>query len=176
MKVWVYLLLAAAVLVPQLTAQEGVTEDLALALQVEDVLSESDQALLGPPQGKPMEGDLLDKRTEEVAARMRCPVCQGLSVADSSTPAAVAMKGRVRGLLAAGYGEEQVLRYFEASYGEFIRLAPKPQGLNLVAWVLPVVVLVLAAAWLALRGRRFRATSADSDLSDYLAQVRREVE
>ncbi len=138
------------------------------------ILSDSERALLGPPSGSPLSGAVLERRTEKLASRMRCPVCQGLSVADSPTPAALAMKARVEALLAAGYADDQILRYFEASYGEFIRLAPKPQGLNLVAWLAPIVALAAAAAWLTLRARRQRS-DGEEDLSRYLDQVRREV-
>lgn len=140
------------------------------------VLTESDRQLLGEPAGSALIGERLERRTESLTSRMRCPVCQGLSIADSPTPAALAMKARVEALLAAGYSEEQILGYFEASYGEFIRLAPKPEGLNLVAWLLPVVALVAAAAWLTLRARRAGDEETADDLDDYVRRVRQEVE
>src|SRR5690606_33847289 len=50
--------------------------------------------------------------------------------------------GQVRDLLAEGYSREQVLHYFENSYGEFVLLAAPKDGIALVVWVLPVVLLV----------------------------------
>ena len=135
-------------------------------------LTERDRALLGSPAGDGLTGEALRERTEELSALMRCPVCQGLSVADSPTPAARAMKARVEALLEAGYSDDQILIYFEASYGEFIRLAPKPQGFNLVAWLLPVVAILVAAVWLTLRARR---PLEGPELSEYVERVRREV-
>ncbi len=137
------------------------------------ILTDSDRQILGQPEGRGLAGTELTAATEELTSRMRCPVCQGLSIADSPTPAAQAMKARVEALLAAGYSEEQILRYFEASYGEFIRLAPKPVGINLVAWLLPLAAIAAAAAWLTLRARR--RPLVEEDLSDYVEQVRREV-
>jgi hypothetical protein len=58
---------------------------------------------------------------------------------------AVNMKGQVRDLLAGGYSQEQVLRYFESSYGEFVLLAPPKEGIALVVWVLPALFLVVGA-------------------------------
>lgn len=46
-------------------------------------------------------------------------------------------------MIAAGYNEEQIFRYFEASYGEFIRLLPQPKGFNLFVWIAPGVALVV---------------------------------
>ena len=79
---------------------------------------------MGAPTGRRSRGAALDARTQEVAALLRCPVCQGLSVADSPVHAAQNMKAQVRDLLAAGYDQDQVLAYFERSYGEFVRLEP----------------------------------------------------
>lgn len=138
-------------------------------------------SLLGRPAGRPLSGDELDRATEQVASKMRCPVCQGLSVADSPTGSAQAMKAEVREFLAAGYSPKQVLDYFEGSYGEFIRLAPKTQGFNLMVWLAPLVVLVGGAALILARVRRPAGSGAaggpadDTDLAEYVARVRREV-
>ncbi len=140
-----------------------------------DELSASEQALVGPPAGRPLAGAELAARTDAVARRMRCPVCQGLSVADSHTPAATAMRGKVERLLAAGYSEAQVLTTFEASYGEFIRLAPRAQGFNVVVWVAPAVIVLGGLLVVAGRLRRARATSrADAELDALRERVRRE--
>ncbi len=100
---------------------------------------------VGPPQGAPLSGAALDQRMHEVSALLRCPVCQGLSVADSPAEMAVNMKHQVRALLARGYTEEQILKYFEQSYGQFVLLKPKFQGVNALVWVLPVVGLIVGA-------------------------------
>ncbi|PYQ47091.1 MAG: hypothetical protein DMF59_19820 [Acidobacteria bacterium] len=39
--------------------------------------------VLGAPHGTPLSGTALEERTHEVASLLRCPVCQGMSVADS---------------------------------------------------------------------------------------------
>ncbi len=100
--------------------------------------------LLGEPQGRRLEGEALQEATLELGSTMRCPVCQGLSIADSPTPSAVAMLSQVRDLFALGYTSEQILDYFESSYGEFVRLSPRPDGLNLLVWLAPIAVLASA--------------------------------
>ena len=52
----------------------------------------------------------------------------------------------MRELLAAGYDEEQILAYFERSYGEFVRLEPPLRGVNWLVWIAPVVGLLLGGA------------------------------
>jgi cytochrome c-type biogenesis protein CcmH len=106
---------------------------------------------VGAPLGPPVEAAALESSTEEITGKLRCPVCQGLSVASSHTPTALAMKDQARQLVSLGFSERQILAVFEDSYGEFVRLEPKPQGFNLVVWIAPFLVL---AAGLALVARR----------------------
>lgn len=98
---------------------------------------------VGAPKGSPLAGDQLFHRTSEVASLLRCPVCQGMSVADSPSEMAVNMKGQVRELLARGYTEEQILKYFELSYGQFVLLKPKFEGVTSMVWLLPVFALLI---------------------------------
>lgn len=137
--------------------------------------------VLEAPAGEPLSGEALDSRTDEIASLMRCPVCQGLSIADSPVDTAVAMKKEVRGLVALGYSEDQILTYFESSYGEFIRLAPKPTGFNLVVWIAPVLATLAGLALVLMRLRRgtkpATAKASDSEnpeLDSYLERVREE--
>ena len=51
----------------------------------------------------------VEQRTYALGKILRCPVCQGLSVADSQSDAAVAMKNRIQELVALGYADEQIV-------------------------------------------------------------------
>ena len=138
------------------------------------------QQRIGTPAGPPLTGAALEELTEEVSGLMRCPVCQGLSVADSPTPLAAAMKNEVRELLAAGYSREQVLDYFEQSYGEFIRLAPHARGFNLTVWLAPLALLLVGVALILHRRRQapekpVETATADPEIAAYRERVRREV-
>ncbi len=134
---------------------------------------------VGQPQGTPITGAQLAKRTNELAGLLRCPVCQGMSVADSPAEMAVNMKGQVHELLQRGYTEEQILTYFERSYGQFVLLKPKFEGTTTLVWLLPAIALVIGAAILFVTFRRLsRATPqtpiAQSPAPDdaYVARVR----
>jgi cytochrome c-type biogenesis protein CcmH len=105
--------------------------------------------VVGAPHGAPLTGKALEARAEEVAALLRCPVCQGLSVKDSPATMAQMMKAQVRDLLAAGYDKDQVLAYFERSYGEFVRLEPPLRGVNWLVWLGPGVGLLLGGGLVA---------------------------
>ncbi len=126
---------------------------------------------IGAPKGRPLSGAELDARTADVGALLRCPVCQGLSVADSPATMARNMKAEVREKLAAGYDQEQILVYFERSYGEFVRLEPPMRGVNWLVWIGPIAGLLgggLVVAW-ALRRAGRGATSPEAAERDAVA-------
>jgi cytochrome c-type biogenesis protein CcmH len=132
-------------------------------------------AALGAPLGSPLSGAALEQRTHEIASLLRCPVCQGMSVADSPSTVALDMKQKVRDLLARGYTQEQILSYFEGSYGQFVLLKPT----NPVVWILPVVVLLVGAVLVVVTLRRI-STPTDNRPpatdNSYLDRVRELVE
>jgi len=140
------LLVSACVLLAPFALAQGLGAPQALTPDVPQV---APRQLVGEPHGQPLGGPALDQRTNEVAALLRCPVCQGLSVADSRSGTAVAMKAVVRDMLAAGYDQEQVLAYFERSYGGFVRLSPPLRGVNWLVWLAPLGGLVLGAFFVA---------------------------
>jgi cytochrome c-type biogenesis protein CcmH len=125
--------------------------------------------VVGAPHGAPLTGKALEARAEEVAALLRCPVCQGLSVKDSPATMAQMMKAQVRDLLAAGYDKDQVLAYFERSYGEFVRLEPPLRGVNWLVWLGPGVGLLLGGglvAWVLRTQRRAAVAGGAAPLTD----------
>ena len=154
---------------------------LAVALQLK--VPDAEQ-FVGAPQGLPIAGEMLDQRTHEVSALLRCPVCQGLSVADSPSEMAVNMKGQVRELLARGYTQDQILRYFEHSYGQFVLLKPKFNGVAAAVWVLPILAIAIGVVVVIGKAKRLeQLPTANSegrmanDADDpYLARVRDLVE
>jgi cytochrome c-type biogenesis protein CcmH len=132
----------------------------ASAVAGQDGTGPDPRPLVGPPRGTAPSSAELEARTEEVAALLRCPVCQGMSVADSPATMAQNMKRQVRELLAQGYDRDQVLAYFEHSYGEFVRLEPPLRGVNWLVWGAPLAGLatgLAVVAWVLRRQALSRA-------------------
>lgn len=88
----------------------------------------------------------IDMRAQAIAARLRCPVCQNESVADSPSELSSQMRVLIREKLAHGESEDQIIAYFVAKYGEWILLEPPRRGVLWVIWVVPVVALVVGLA------------------------------
>lgn len=145
-----------------------------VAQDAEPALGVDRYALIGEPAGPPLDGEELEQATTELSRLLRCPVCQGLSVADSPSPSALAMRLEVRELLSRGYSPEQAADYFESTYGEFVRLQPRARGLNWLVWLAPLVALLLGVA-LVIRLNRTRDRSNAEDDDDGLAEWRDKV-
>ena len=142
--------------------------------------------VLGAPRGVARSGATLDAETKRVGSLLRCPVCQGLSIADSPADTAVNMLRQVREMLAAGYTEQQVVAYFEHSYGAFVRLEPAMNGINWTLWLAPFAAVVVGALVIVAFLRRSRgaapagsredasstALPADPQLAEYVRRVR----
>ena len=86
---------------------------------------------------------LLEARTAELAAQLRCPVCQGLSIQDSPSELSQQMRAVVKDQLRAGKTPDEVKAYFVSKYGEWILLEPKAQGFNVLVYALPVILVLL---------------------------------
>jgi cytochrome c-type biogenesis protein CcmH len=119
-------------------------------------------SVVGAPRGPVLGGEALEAEAKRVSSVLRCPVCQGLSVADSPSTMATHMRQQVRELVALGFVEDQVLSYFEASYGEFVRLEPALRGVNWLVWLAPAAGfgLGLAIVLWVLRGARASSGTA----------------
>jgi cytochrome c-type biogenesis protein CcmH len=142
--------------------------------------------VLGAPRGVALSGATLDAETKRVGSLLRCPVCQGLSIADSPADTAVNMLRQVREMLAAGYTEQQILAYFEHSYGAFVRLEPAMSGINWSLWLAPFAAVVVGGLVLVAFLRRAQGAAptglheeassatppADPQLAEYVRRVR----
>lgn len=112
----------------------------------------------GSPRTVP--DSVVERRTTALAATLRCPVCQGLSIQDSPSELAQQMRALIKDQVAAGKSDAEVRDYFLSKYGEFILLEPRPRGFNLLAYLLPAAALV-AGGWLVARNVRRWTQPAD---------------
>lgn len=106
---------------------------------------------------------VLEARTSVLAAELRCAVCQGISIQESPSALAREMRDLVKEQLRAGRTPDEVKEYFVAAYGEWILLSPKPHGLNLLLYGLPVLLLVGGIAFLSVVVRRWIAVATPDD-------------
>lgn len=102
------------------------------------------------------------ERSDALAATLRCPDCQGLSVADSHTAAAREIRRQIDELVAGGASDDAVRAHFVARYGEWIRLEPSSP----LTWIVPIGVVLAGIGLLIGRLARPRSPPAVTHVSD----------
>ena len=60
------------------------------------------------------------ERALSIESVVRCPTCEDLSVAQSTAPTAVAVRGAITQLIAEGRTDQQIQAYLTARYGSSI--------------------------------------------------------
>jgi cytochrome c-type biogenesis protein CcmH len=118
----------------------------------------------------------LERKVKEVSSQLRCPVCQGLSLADSPSELSQEMKSVVRDQLAAGRSPDEVKGYFVSKYGEWILMEPTRRGFNWAVYLLPVVVVAAGAGVIAVAVRRWTRRPPGEDGAGERAPLEDELE
>lgn len=104
----------------------------------------------------------LEARARAISLNLRCPVCQGESIDDSSAPISRDLRLAVRERLVAGDSDTQVVDYVVARYGEFVLFKPRAEGSSLILWLAGPAML-LAGAGIALAMTRRRSAAAEPE-------------
>lgn len=95
------------------------------------------------------------QRIDHLESLVKCPSCQDLSVAQSTSSSALAVRHEIATLVDRGQSDSQILTTIEDAYGPSILLSPSTAGLGTLLWLLPTALFVgLVVTALALRRRR----------------------
>lgn len=102
-------------------------------------------------------------RAYELEQRLRCPVCKSVSIAESMSDTALAMRATVEEQIEAGRSDDEIIAYFTDRYGDWVLMDPPASGETLPLWLIPVGV---AAAALVLVLTRRRTAEEPAELAD----------
>ncbi len=130
-------------------------------------------------QGQDPLDSVREQRVQAVGKKLRCAVCQGVSIADSPASMARAQLDKVRELVAEGKTDQEIYDYFVERYGEWALMEPKKSGITLGLWLAPVLVLVLGVLLIIGSTKKPAAPVAaatEEPADDYLARVRADLE
>jgi cytochrome c-type biogenesis protein CcmH len=124
-----------------------------LAVQALPVLAVTADEQLADPR--------LEARARGLSAQLRCLVCQNESIDESNADLAKDLRVLIRDQISAGKSDGEIMDYLVSRYGEFVLLKPVFSARNLVLWVTPFAVLLLAGfgAW---HSRRDRAVAEEA--------------
>ncbi len=109
-----------------------------------------------PYAHRQLDDPALEAKAHDLMLTLRCLKCQGQSIADSDAKMAGDMRSQVRQMIAAGEEPEAVRGWLIERYGDYVSYAPRITALTWPLFVLPLVLLALAALLLRRRftGRR----------------------
>ena len=93
----------------------------------------------------------------DLEGEIMCPVCD-TTLDQSSSPAARQIKALISARIAAGDSKQEIKDLLVAQYGTKILAAPPKKGFNLLAWFLPIFLLLGGAIVLGLLAWRWSHT------------------
>ena len=114
---------------------------------------------------KPNATPLLDdKAIEEFERKIACPCPCTLDVytcrtTDFSCGISPAVHADVKALVEGGYSADEIMTAMTDTYGDFILLAPRKRGFNLLAWFAPFAAIAIGVVLIAAVLRRWRQNS-----------------
>jgi cytochrome c-type biogenesis protein CcmH len=111
----------------------------------------------------------IEAKMMDIAAELRCVVCQNVTVADSHAGVAEDMRQKIRDQLAAGRTPDQIRSYMTDRYGDFVLYKPPFSARTALLWAGPGLLLVggLVGLSLVLRRRaRLPDTAFEPDTDD----------
>ncbi len=100
---------------------------------------------------------------KKIEGKLIAPCCNTQTVEVHESEAAELIKSQIRMMVAQGKSEDEIIDTFVTQYGETILAAPRASGFNLVAYVLPVVIALIAAAAIAYTVFRWRRRPAEAE-------------
>ena len=108
----------------------------------------------------------LEARVMQVAAELRCLVCQNQTIADSSADLAVDLRKQIREKLRQGQSERQILDFMSERFGDFVHYRPPLKATTLLLWGGPFALLLTAAFVLARTLRQRQRERPEISLTD----------
>ena len=125
-----------------------------------------------------------EEEAQSIDGMLMCPVCPAETIGQAQVEISRQMRRLVREKLSQGASRQEILDFFQDRYGTNILAAPPKSGVNLVAWVVPVLGMLgaLVAGLLVIRsmarkgaGEAVNETAMDEDLAPYLEMIDRDL-
>lgn len=119
-----------------------------------------------------------EERVQHLSTVYACPQCDGQSVAESNAAVAATIRDSIRVKVGAGATDQEIRDELIRAYGTDVLLTPPAEGVSLLVWILPVLVVVGGGALVAsilLRRDQSSRTATDED-QELVAKARESAE
>ena len=81
-------------------------------------------------------------KIEKISKNLRCLICQGQSVYDSQSDFALSVKDLIKNKLENGNTEDEIYKYLQTKYGDWILYEPKINKNTIILWGLPLILFI----------------------------------
>ena len=115
------------------------------------------------------------ERVDQITTELRCPVCQGLSVKDSTSETARQMRDLVAQRVREGKTDAEIEAEFRSAYGDWIFLSPPVASWSGLVWLVPLAALAAGLVLVTARLRTGGATEPAEPTSTQVAALRERV-
>ncbi len=112
-----------------------------------------------PAAAAPAANAVSADQVNDVAKQLWCPLCSGVRLDACELKACSQMKEVIGEKLAQGVDVQTIKNYFVAQYGPQVLGEPPLEGFNWLAWVLPVVALIVGGIFVYSRTRKMVRTA-----------------
>jgi cytochrome c-type biogenesis protein CcmH len=99
----------------------------------------SAQAILPEEQ---MADPLDESRARDLAAELRCLVCQNQTVDDSDADFAITIRSIIRDQISTGKSDDDILDFLRQRYGDYILFNPPLNRMTFILWLAPIILLI----------------------------------
>jgi len=118
-------------------------------------------------------GDLAVRAAEwptlaTISQALTCQCGCGLTVANCNHPTcsfSVPVREQIESMIGKGESGAQIIAFYRQKYGEKVLSAPTTEGFNMMAWVMPFLVVVLGGAVIVYTASRWRSLPATGGAS-----------
>jgi cytochrome c-type biogenesis protein CcmH len=84
------------------------------------------------------------KRAVDLAAQLRCLVCQNQTIAESNAELAVDLRRQVNEQIKAGKSDREIVDFMVARYGDFVLYKPPFNVTTVLLWLGPALLAIIA--------------------------------
>lgn len=84
------------------------------------------------------------ERASSISRTIRCPQCDGETVAESNAPIAQEIRADIRRRVSEGQTDDEIRNFMASLYGQDILLIPPSSGIGGSIWIIPIVGLFVA--------------------------------
>ncbi len=133
-------------------------------------------------------------QAKEIQMELWCPICQGVRLDACEQKVCQQMRDMIDEMLKEGKSKDEIINEFVDQYGVVILGEPPKQGINLMAWLMPVLLVLVGlgfAFWMSKKWTQKKSAPAAAETppqgpgaepnadavtdDDYLARVEREL-